>query len=105
MKHTLNQYVFLVIYLTIINARTVKPLDSEILNKIKNNRIITLEENAKIGGFGSLVLKYYSDKDIKVDLKVFGVLDEFVSHATVDKQLEINGLTCDNILKYLRWGE
>ena len=88
--------------ITIINARTVKPLDNEILNKIKNNRIITLEENAKIGGFGSLVLKYYSDNEIKADVKLFGVEDEFVSHATVDKQLEINGLNCDNIIKYLR---
>ena len=51
------------------------------------------------------VLKYYSDNEIKADVKLFGVEDDFVSHATVDKQLEINGLNCDNIIKYLRWGE
>ncbi len=88
--------------ITIVNARTIKPLDSELLYKIKDNKIITLEENSSIGGFGALVLKYYSDNGINADVKVFGVKDDFVMHASVDRQLEINGLSVENILKHLR---
>ena len=88
--------------ITIINARTIKPLDTEVLYKIKDKNIITLEENVEIGGFGALVLKYYSDNDILANVKVFGVKDDFVKHASVERQLEINGLSHENIIKYLR---
>ncbi len=88
--------------ITIINARTIKPLDTELLYKIKDKNIITLEENVEIGGFGALVLKYYSDNDILANVKVFGVKDDFVKHASVERQLEINGLSHENIIKYLR---
>ncbi len=91
--------------ITVINARTIKPLDENILLSIKNNTIITLEENSEIGGFGSLVLKYYSDNDIKVNVKVFGIKDEFVYHANVDSQLKFNGLTVENIINYINKGE
>ena len=91
--------------LTIINARTVKPLDENILNLIKDDLIITLEENSEIGGFGSYVLKYYSDKNINAKVKVFGVKDEFIPHASVDSQLKFNGLTVENIINYINKGE
>lgn len=90
---------------TVINARTVKPLDENVLSLIRNDKIITLEENSEIGGFGSYVLKYYSDNDIIVNLKIFGIKDKFVSHASVEKQLEINGLTVENIINYINKGE
>ena len=87
--------------ISIINARVIKPLDFNILNKYSSKNIITLEENAEIGGFGSSILKYYTDNNIKANVKVFGVKDNFVSHASVESQLISNGLTVHNILKYL----
>ncbi len=90
---------------TVVNARTIKPLDGDVLNEIKSDNIITLEENSAIGGFGSLVLKHYSDLGILAKVKVFGVKDEFVSHASIESQLEINGLTPQNISKFINEGE
>ncbi len=90
---------------TVVNARTVKPLDKDILNDIKNDKIITLEENSKIGGFGSFVLNYYSDIGEKASVKVFGVSDNFVSHAKVDSQLYKNGLYPQNISNFINKGE
>ncbi len=87
--------------LEIVSARTIKPLDSGYLDLIKNRKIITLEENSKIGGFGSLVLSYYSNAKVKADVKVLGAKDEFVAHATVEEQLKNNGLTAECLLKYL----
>ncbi len=85
----------------VINARSVKPLDSEMLNKYSTYKIITLEDNALIGGFYTQCLKYYADNGIKVDIKGFGIKDEFISHASVDSQLAKNGLTVENIVKYI----
>ncbi len=90
---------------TVINARTVKPLDKGILNQIKNDKIITLEENSKIGGFGSFVLNYYSEIGESASVKIFGVSDAFVSHAKVDSQLYKNGLYAQNINNFINKGE
>ena len=41
---------------------TIKPLDKNILDKIinENNLLITIEEGALMGGFGSSILEYYN---------------------------------------------
>ena len=85
----------------VVNARSVKPLDFEMLNKYSNHKIITLEDNTLIGGFYSQCLKYYADNNIKVDIKGFGIKDEFISHASVESQLAKNGITVENIIKYI----
>lgn len=87
--------------LEIVNARTIKPLDKDYLDSIKNRNIITLEENSKVGGFGSLVLSYYSDCETNVKVTVIGTKDEFIAHATVKEQMALNGLTAESILKHL----
>ena len=87
---------------TVINARTVKPLDASVLLEIKDSNIITLEENAKLGGFGSMVVNFYKDKGIDVSVKVLAVEDEFIPHATVESQLKLNGFTVENIKKLLK---
>ncbi len=85
----------------IINARALKPLDENILEEIKDKNVITLEENARIGGFGSFVLGYYADKGYAVRCKNIGAPDEFIAHATVKEQLADCGFSADDIIKYL----
>ena len=82
---------------TVVNARILKPLDSNLLDKISDKNIIILEENSKIGGFGSMVLNYYSAKNINAKVSIIGANDNFVLHASVSKQLENNGLSVENI--------
>ncbi len=86
----------------IVNARTIKPLDTEFLNSIKDKNIVTVEENSKIGGFGSLVLGYYADNSVTANVNVLGVKDEFVHVGTVSEQLELNGITAENVIKLLK---
>ena len=86
---------------TIINARTIKPLDREMLDKYSNYKLITLEENVLSGGFSSQVLNYYASVGKKVDIKCFGILDKFIEHASVESQLKLNGLSVENIIKYI----
>jgi 1-deoxy-D-xylulose-5-phosphate synthase len=72
---------------TVVNARFVKPLDDELIlslaGKIPN--IITIEENALQGGFGSAVLELLSDSGINnVVVKRMGMDDRFVEHGPPD---------------------
>lgn len=83
---------------SVINASVIKPLDTEMLDKIANTKIITLEENALIGGFGSLVSEYYKAKKITVNIKSYGVKDEFISHSTITEQMNICGITQESII-------
>lgn len=83
----------------VISARTVKPLDTELLNKIKDKPIITLEENSVIGGFGSAVMQYYAEAGIPAVIIPFGVKDKFIEHGSVEEQLADNGLTVENLME------
>lgn len=84
---------------TIINARSVKPLDTSVLERYKGAKIVTVEENSAIGGFGSAVVSYYAKTGAVADVKVFAVKDEFVEHASVDKQMACHGLSEEELKK------
>jgi 1-deoxy-D-xylulose-5-phosphate synthase len=83
----------------IINARFVKPLDRELIikyaRKIKN--IITLEEGATNGGFGSAVLELLNKNGIKPNLKMIGVPDKFIEHGKPDIQKKLAGIDKESI--------
>lgn len=85
---------------TIINARVVKPLDEKLLNSLKENLIITLEDNQLIGGFGNLVACHFADRKGKL-VKCFGYCDNFIPHGTVEELMEEFGLSADAIADYI----
>jgi 1-deoxy-D-xylulose-5-phosphate synthase len=70
---------------TVINARYAKPLDNELILDVARRikRIVTVEENILIGGFGSSVLELLEEAGV-CDLQVacIGVPDEFVEHGS-----------------------
>ena len=70
---------------TVINARFAKPLDANLIvdtaKKVK--RVLTVEENALAGGFGSAVLQLLQARNLRdVQVKCLGIPDEFVEHAS-----------------------
>lgn len=83
----------------IVSARVVKPLDVKCLDGIKSKAIFTLEENSLIGGFGSMVKSYYTEKNANVILRSFGVLDEFVKNGSIKTQFKRNRLTAEDLLR------
>ena len=66
----------------IINMRFVKPLDEDIILKAaaECKILVTLEENVRLGGFGSGVLELLAQKNIKVSVLNIGIDDQFVLH-------------------------
>ncbi len=87
----------------VINARFVKPMDEElILEEIgKVDLVATLEENVKIGGFGSGVLEMMARNSILKPVKQFGIPDWFIRYASREDQLEMAGLDVNSITEKL----
>lgn len=81
----------------ILNARFIKPLDAEKLREIKNKKIIVIEEHVRLGGLGSLILDFYNQQQIAVDLEIMAIGDHFVEQGTIDElradeQIDLNAL-------------
>lgn len=93
------------ISLAIINARFAKPLDQELLTEQlpKYELLMTLEDQALLGGFGSAVLEFVNEQElpIKSSIKRFGVADEFVSHASQQEQYEYYGYDAKSIYSFV----
>ena len=85
----------------VINARFVKPLDTEILRHEASSVgiVATCEEGALNGGFGAAVAEFLSDENISVPLIRFGIADKFIEHGTRAELLEQCGLTATNIYR------
>jgi 1-deoxy-D-xylulose-5-phosphate synthase len=84
----------------VINARFAKPLDTALLDQLveENIPLITVEEAAVLGGFGSAVLEYYQQKEIDMPkVKILGVPDVYVEHGSIDDQRREVGLTPEGI--------
>ncbi len=93
------------IRIRVINARFVKPLDSELLcaTATKIKKILTVEENVLMGGFGSAVLELFEERGIHdVILKRLGVRDAFVEHATQAELRRMLGIDEEGIMAAVR---
>lgn len=88
----------------LVNARFVKPLDEELIAGLakKTGRIITIEENALQGGFGSAILELLEERGIKCEVKRIGVPDEFVEHGGQEELRARYGLDAKGIEKAIR---
>ncbi|WP_294818635.1 1-deoxy-D-xylulose-5-phosphate synthase [uncultured Flavobacterium sp.] len=67
----------------------VKPLDEALLHDIfdRCNVIITVEDGAVAGGFGSSIASFAATHNYPAEIKMLGIPDVFVEHGTV-KQLQ-----------------
>jgi 1-deoxy-D-xylulose-5-phosphate synthase len=87
---------------TVIHSLFLKPLDQELLQaEIKNHDlIITIEDHAISGGFGSAVLEFMADQDLLRNKKVIrlGVPDRFVEQGTQAELYKECGFDVDSII-------
>ena len=80
---------------TVVNMRFVKPLDADMLGWLLERQpelMVTLEENALAGGFGSAVLEFMADAGKKCRVLRFGIEDKFIEHGSCPQLLEKCGL-------------
>jgi 1-deoxy-D-xylulose-5-phosphate synthase len=79
---------------TIVNMRFVKPLDEKMIVSIaaRHRALITIEENAIIGGAGSGVSEVLAASGLQLPTLHIGIPDRFIEHGTRDTCLARAGL-------------
>jgi 1-deoxy-D-xylulose-5-phosphate synthase len=79
---------------TLVNMRFVKPLDEELIVGVaaRHRAIVTIEENAIIGGAGSGVGEVLTANGLQLPLLHLGIPDRFIEHGTRDTCLKAAGL-------------
>jgi 1-deoxy-D-xylulose-5-phosphate synthase len=84
----------------VVNARFVKPLDAELILGVarRTGRIMTVEENALQGGFGSAVLELLYDNDLQ-DVKVrrLGLPDHYIEQGSQAQLRKDVGIDAEGI--------
>ncbi len=86
---------------TVINARFVKPLDTDLIVALAERipRVITVEDNTREGGFGSAVLEALAEAGLKsIQLERLGIDDVFVSHGPQQLLRHIHKIDADAIV-------
>ena len=86
---------------SLINARFVKPLDTQLLDRLSRTHrlFVTIEENVVSGGFGEQVMEYASDAKLPVYVRNIGLPDDYVEHGNVEILRREAGLDCGRIVK------
>jgi 1-deoxy-D-xylulose-5-phosphate synthase len=66
----------------VINMRFVKPLDAELLKATfaKFKKVITIEDNTILGGFGGAISEFAEQYGFKNDILLHGLPDRFIEH-------------------------
>jgi 1-deoxy-D-xylulose-5-phosphate synthase len=83
----------------IINPRFAKPLDAPVIERFAREAdvLVTFEDHALLGGFGSAILELLNEKRISVPVIQIGWPDKFIEHATTVEDLRTKyGLTAQN---------
>ena len=89
---------------SVVNMRFVKPIDEEVLQKIKerHSKVVTLEEGVFNGGFGEAVSAWYEGTPMRV-LNI-ALPDQFIEHGSVTELKKKYGLDPESITqKILSW--
>lgn len=86
---------------SIINARFVKPIDTEIIDDALKNHtlIVTMEENVASGGFGEKVRDYLGSVESSAKLINIAIPDEYVEHGNVDILRKEVGIDAETIME------
>ncbi len=85
---------------TIVNARFLKPVDTEFILSRPEHYVITIEDNVVIGGLGDAVARVLRGSGRVV--RCFGCKDTFLPHGSVRELADEFGPSGAEILSYLQ---
>ena len=85
---------------TVVNMRFVKPLDEAMIARIADShqRIVTLEENAVMGGAGSAVNESLAAQGLMLAVKNIGLDDNYIDQGERGELLTAAGLDAAHVL-------
>jgi len=93
------------IAMRVVNARFVKPLDAALIAGTARSlkKLIIVEENVLMGGFGGAVLELLAEEGIgDVRIRRLGIPDVFLEHATQQELRQIAGIDRERIVAAAR---
>ena len=79
---------------TLVNMRFIKPLDEELVLQVaaRHRALVTIEENAVLGGAGSAVIELLAAEGVALPLLQLGIPDRFIPHGSRESCLTAAGL-------------
>jgi 1-deoxy-D-xylulose-5-phosphate synthase len=89
---------------TVTNMRFVKPIDAALIAELAGNHslLVSIEENAVIGGAGAEVERVLGELGLEVPLLRLGLPDRFIDHGEQAQLLAELGLDRDGIVRAVR---
>lgn len=93
---------------SLVNPRFIKPLDSELLEKVARNAkvVCTFEDHVLMHGFGAACIEHLHDAGISTKVERIGWPDAFVEHGKPDILHELHHISAkaalDKILPHLK---
>lgn len=87
----------------IIALPTIKPLDEAavIASAMKTGNVITIEDNVRTGGMGSMIAALFEEKQVNCKFKIFAFPDTPITHGSIDELDKLYGLDTLSIISYI----
>ena len=85
----------------VVNAKFVKPLDTQLLSDLQSEYIVTVEDNVFLGGFGAMVNSEIMRMQKPCKVKNFAYRDEFIPQGSVGELQREYGVNCEDIENYI----
>lgn len=88
----------------VINPRFIRPLDDALIADwaTRTGRVVTIEDNAVHGGFGSSVLQLLNDRHLYLPAKLLGYGDSFIEQGPQATLWANAGIDADGIVRSVR---
>jgi 1-deoxy-D-xylulose-5-phosphate synthase len=89
---------------TVADMRFVKPIDESLILKLAESHdlLITVEENARMGGAGSAVMEVLATSNDRPVVEMLGLPDQYIDHDSPAQQRRDSGLDATAILSVVR---
>jgi 1-deoxy-D-xylulose-5-phosphate synthase len=83
----------------VVNARWIKPIDFDTVFALaaETGNLLTIEESARIGGFGQMVRDELVERDLALRHTIIALPDRFIDHGDQSRLLEENGLGLEDV--------
>jgi 1-deoxy-D-xylulose-5-phosphate synthase len=87
---------------TVVDPRWIAPVPTELLDLARTHGLVlTVEDNGRIGGFGSVLSQALRDADIDVPARDIGIPNRFLAHGTRAQVQADVGLTAQEVARRL----
>lgn len=88
----------------LIALPTIKPLDEAAIlaAAMKTGRVVTIEDNAAIGGMGERIAALLIEKGVRCSVKIFAFPDTPITHGSIDELDKLYRLDAESITEYIK---